>query len=97
MRVSVSKVDRVDLNKILARASSVNLDDQGKTILDNCMRMTSSMWAGLVSGEFVCAWGLIPPTILSDRAYLWLYTKESIEPHEFLFIRYSQIAIQEML
>jgi hypothetical protein len=41
---------------------------------------------------------VIPPTILSDRAYLWLYTdEEKVSEHQFVFIRRSQIAVKRLL
>ena len=42
-------------------------------------------------------WGLIPPTILSDNAYLWLLTTNIIAEHKFLFIRYSQRWVEDVL
>ena len=47
--------------------------------------------------KVLCFWGLIPPTLLSDRAYLWLYTTEHMHEHIFSLVRHSQRAVEEML
>jgi hypothetical protein len=51
---------------------------------------------GFVDGEFVCCWGLIPPSFLSNQAYLWMWAPEPMK-HQFIFIRRSQIQVQKML
>lgn len=65
--------------------------------LDACLQFTQTMRAGYFNGKIVCAWGMIPPTLMSDQAYLWLYTTPELVGNEFLFVRHSQMAVQEML
>lgn len=55
------------------------------------------VWIGSEGSKILCVWGLIPPSLLSDRAYLWLFTTEHMREHVFLFVRYSQRAVREML
>lgn len=54
------------------------------------------VYSGFVDGEFVCCWGLIPPTFLSNQAYLWMWAPEPIR-HQFIFIRHSQLQVEKML
>lgn len=61
-----------------------------------CVATASSVWTGFIDGELVCFWGLIPPTLLADNAYLWLYTTEALTGNEFVFVRQSQIALRKM-
>lgn len=61
------------------------------------MANSGSVWVGYEDDKVIGFWGLIAPTLLSDRAYLWLYTTEHLHDHVFLFIRHSQRAMQEML
>ncbi len=42
-------------------------------------------------------WGLIPPTLMSNQAYLWLYTTDLVKEHQFLFVRYSQRMVEKLL
>jgi hypothetical protein len=59
--------------------------------------VSQSIWYGEIAGEFIGMWGTIPPTLLSDHTYLWVYTNERVKDHTFVFIRHSQIAIAEIL
>lgn len=67
-----------------------------ETILRSIMN-SSRTWAGLVDNKLVAMWGLIPPTLMSDTAYLWLVTTKHLRGHQFLFIRHSQRAVEAML
>lgn len=58
---------------------------------------TQLYWIGLHDNEVVCLWGLINPCLASDQAYLWLYTTPGLAGNEFVFVRHSQRAVQEML
>ena len=55
------------------------------------------LYAAFASGKLIGLCGLITPTLLSDRAYLWLQTTEAAQEHEFILVRQSQIAVKEML
>lgn len=65
--------------------------------LQRFLGISQYAWEGKVNGEQACLWGLIPPTLLSDQAYLWLHTTAVAEQHQFLLVRYSQRMIQRML
>lgn len=78
-----------------ARKSAVHWHEQRS--LDACLNQSTNVWVGTVDGELVCVWGLLPPTLLSDSAYLWLYTTKKLEECKFLFIRQSQIGVEAML
>lgn len=55
------------------------------------------VWIGYQDDQVLCAWGLAPPTLCSDHAYLWLFTTEHLTEHVFTFVRHSQRAVAEML
>lgn len=65
--------------------------------LDNVLNVTHDLWVGCVGDDPVCAWGLVPPTLLSDEAYLWMIVLEGAESHTFCLVRHSQIQMEEML
>ena len=48
-------------------------------------------------GKVAGFWGIVLPTLISDRAYLWLYTTPALDDHQFVFVRQSQIWIKETL
>lgn len=81
----------------LIRDSEVAHQPDAESILQECMFRSIEIRQGLVDGKLACVWGLIPPTLLSDSAYLWLLTTPLVAEHKFLFVRHSQIHIQELL
>lgn len=66
-------------------------------ILDRCLERTQDMWVGWHNSVPVFAWGLIPPTLLSSSAYLWMVSIDEAEEHQFVLVRHSQIAMKKML
>jgi len=50
----------------------------------------------LYNGELALIWGARPPTMMDDRAYVWMAGTPLIEEHPFLFLRYSQRAMRFM-
>lgn len=57
----------------------------------------SLIYSAYLDGVVAAAWGLIPPTLLSESAYVWLLTTPLAERHKFLLVRYSQLFVEEML
>jgi len=45
-------------------------------MLDHCQK-AGKVWVGLCDGHFVCWLGLIPPSFLSNQAYIWMWALES--------------------
>lgn len=66
-------------------------------IFDQCLHLSQPFWVGYLDDKIACVWGLIPPTVLSDQAYLWLYTTDLIKGHQFMFVRHSMLMMEEML
>jgi hypothetical protein len=71
------------------------LSDHDTDALNYCQSL-GAVYSGFVDGEFTCCWGLIPPTFLSNQAYLWMWAPEPIK-HQLVFIRHSQIQVAKML
>lgn len=65
--------------------------------LRNCMRLSTEVWVGSVDGQVACSWGIIPPTLLSTTAYLWLFTNDIVDEHQFMFVRNSKIQVERLL
>src|SRR5579872_77904 len=65
--------------------------------LKECLHRSIEVRYGLIDGKIACVWGLIPPTILSEQAYLWLITTDIIAEHKFLFVRNAQRYVEEAL
>ncbi len=54
-------------------------------------------WVGMIDEEIICLWGLIPHSLLSDDAVLWLHVTDKFEGNEFIFVRHSQEVIKNLL
>ena len=78
---------------VCAYASSFT--PQQLEMFDYCQTL-GEVYVGYVDGQFVCCWGLIPPSFLSNQAYLWMWSPDRM-PHQFTFIRQSQLQVQQML
>lgn len=96
MNVVVDDNPKVDVASLISQTKYASLPNAYETLKD-CIDRSANAWMGYVDHEPVCLWGLIPPTILSEQAYLWLLTTHKLEAHQFLFVRHSQVMIQKML
>lgn len=76
----------------LATAAPVDQDT-----MHRAMRNSEHVWLCMQDTKIICVWGLIAPTLLSDRAYLWMYTTKHMHEHVFVFIRHSQRALEAAL
>lgn len=73
------------------------LTDTEERGMEVCYELSIAIWVGFIDDGIACIWGLIPPTMLSNQAYLWLYTTDLIKHHQFILIRHSQRVIERML
>lgn len=62
-----------------------------------CLTGSSHIFRGTLNDNLVNVWGLIPPTLISNQAYLWLFYTEHLRGNEFIFVRHSQRMVREML
>jgi hypothetical protein len=92
MTVSIVKTDARLLRDVMT-----DLPTREANIMEFCTKSSVPLWRGEVDGQLACIWGLIPGSLLSNNAYIWLYTTDIVQEHQFVFVRYSQIMIQEML
>jgi hypothetical protein len=95
--IQIESADVALVRRLIAETKHEGLTDHEARALDISLAITQKVWVGILDGECACAWGLIPPTLLSSQAHLWLYTTKLIEGNEFLFWRCSQRAIEDML
>lgn len=94
--IEVAKKPVSNLHDVIRR-SPVAENPDAEDILVRCLHRSIEVWQGIVNGEVACVWGLIPPSLLSDRAYLWLLTTRLVEDHKFVFVRNSQRYIEVAL
>lgn len=92
----IRTMDSGKLSKMLHEAH-IELSPREVRAIDQCHSMSFTTWLGYNDGALVCAWGIIPPSILSDEVYLWLHATDAVKANQFLFIRRSQIVVQNLL
>lgn len=93
MRVVVESLISSPVSRLVAAFCAT--DKHMLDMFDYCQTL-GEVYTGFIDGEFVCCWGLIPPTFLSNQAYLWMWAPEPVK-YQFTFIRRSQIQVQKML
>lgn len=95
MTVQIRRLDQSDMTW-LSRLHAPLIENDEVT-LRKCLRISAISWMGLVDEKIGCIWGLVPPSLMSDQAYIWLFTSKIAEEHQFLLVRYSQLMIEDML
>ena len=91
-----SAAQAYDIRDVLRRSPIANIPE-AERIMTECLHRSIEIYYGKVDGQVACVWGLIPPTLLSDQAYLWLLTTDIVAEHKFLFVRHSQRYVEEAL
>jgi hypothetical protein len=90
-------IEKVSSRQAVELIREIDFDDVGQRTMDFCLLMSTVIWAGFIDKRLACIWGVIPPTLMSSQAYLWLYTTDVIKGHEFILVRHSQLVIKEIL
>ena len=95
MKVSVERADKMELFAALKNSEARFIPDaEGK--VSYLSLLSQYTWVGKADDEIVCAFGVIPPSVLSNTAYLWSFTTDKVEDHKFLFVRYSQRMLERI-
>lgn len=92
-----TQIIRIDSDTAARWCKSLDLSTFERRAMDYCFVMSELMWAGTIDGKLAAVWGLIPATIMSNQAYLWLYTTDVLKEHSFILVRHSQLVMEEML
>jgi hypothetical protein len=96
MSALIKVVDSPGLSGML-REAHVELTPRESRIIEDCHKKSFTTWVGYNGAELVCVWGIIPPSVLSDEVYLWLYATGAVRTNQFLFVRHSQLVIEGLL
>ena len=97
MKVSVEPVVGNALTDLITFATGAAMDARATEIMTLCQKMSGEIWSGYIDKKLVCCWGLIPPSVFSNVAYLWMYNTCELKEQQFVFIRRSQIEVEKML
>jgi hypothetical protein len=73
------------------------LSEFNQETMSRAIRNSDWVWIGDVNGEIFGFWGLIAPSMLSDKAYLWFMHTDALCKHTFRFVRHSRRVVTELL
>lgn len=93
----VRRVDSLTRPDLISQMLGPNILGRYADMMDFCLKLSGEVWSGYVDGELACCWGLIPPSVFSTTAYLWMWHGDAVAEHQFLFIRHSQRQVEQML
>lgn len=60
-------------------------------------KSSDPLFAGFIDDRLLCLVGFVPPTVLSDVAYLWLYATPAVGQHKVMFGRWAKRLIKAAL
>src|SRR5262249_51950549 len=96
MRVKITQENSLDAEQIVANSAMADTPGAAATLRKFLDRSTY-LHVGRIDGEIACVCGVLLPSIISSRAYLWMITTTLADKHQFLLVRHSQIFIRERL
>lgn len=96
MTVNIQRAWDVNVPTLMEHTQYRGSPTAASMVVDYLHR-SEEAWVGEVDGSLVCLWGVIPPTMLSTRGYLWLVATDQVAEHTFLFVRHSQLVVEDML
>ena len=98
MSIRVESISRSSLLEMITEAEGDRLTEEHAKYFDEFIRAATTTWVGLIDEKLIGAIGLIPPSLLSDRTYIWFYhSPELVQDHVFMFVRHSQRVVEELL
>lgn len=97
MTVNIELLIGPSISQLISSARGSNLEPNEAGVLEFCQSLSAEVWTGYVDGKLICCWGLIPPTLLSNQAYLWMHSTPAVRDHSFILVRHSQRIIEKML
>ncbi len=97
MTALIELANKAKTRQLIFEAKEGILSDEEMGVLEQYLTFSAKLYIGSVDGKMCCAWGVVPPSLMSDKAYLWLFSTDAVEEHKFLFVRNSQKAIAEIL
>lgn len=93
----MTHIEQVGADRAKELMKGISLSETDEKGMEFCYLMSISIWVGLIDDELACIWGLVPPSFMSNQAYLWLYTTDLIKEHQFVLVRHSQMVMEALL
>lgn len=97
MSIRITTPDNAEAYDLLFAEHLTMLSTIEQETMQRAIMNSSQLWMAMNREKIVALWGLIPPTLMSDMAYLWLYTTPNLPGHTIPLLRRSRHAVQRML
>lgn len=97
MTALIQQSSGAELYELISSNPTDTLTEEGLEIMYKTLQASATVWLGSADGKVLGFCGLVPPTLISNRAYLWLYTTKHLEEHVFMFVRHSQKVVEQVL
>src|ERR1044071_40030 len=94
MTLTIEKIPRPDLAEMVAQRVYPDMTVEDVVRFDRVLRGSTVVWQATADDTVLAIWGIMPPTLMDQVAYLWLRIVGSVEGYEFLIVRHSQRAIR---
>lgn len=75
----------------------VGLTSQDSKTMKEFFNQSEEISAGRINGELICLWGMIPASLLSDKAYIWSYAFPAVARHPKTFLKVAKGIIAQYL
>lgn len=95
MSVTIVHNHKGDIDNLIRRSHVSEVPD-ARIKLIAFMAASDEVWTGLWKGDIACMFGIISPSLLSDKAYIWMLWTDLVEKHKFVFVRHSQMWLEDL-
>lgn len=93
----IVKITKAEFYRMVADGIwRVENEDQ-KQNLARWIISSTTILAGYIGDELICTVGIVPSTLLSKQAKVWMWTTDAAVKHEFTLVRQSQRVMKELL
>lgn len=96
MTYQVQSVSKETTQGLILSLVGDTLSENDVKLLHHYVNESDTTWVGVVDGDLVCAWGVIPLTLVSTQVYLWMYASPKLADHKFIFVRRSQQVLEQL-
>jgi len=94
--IAIRKTRDVDYADMVRRSPVGHLPKALEIVREFAERSTDT-FVGYSNGRPACMYGVVLPSLLSNSVYLWLLTTDLVDEHKFLFVRHSQLVLEDLL
>lgn len=93
----VRKATEEDIKGLITQADKSTITFEQRRALIRFLNASTITWVGVIGDRVYGIVGVMQPTIIDDRAYIWFQGTGITDRHQFTLIRQSQIMVKKLL